>query len=450
MSFFDNLKRLWYNTYGFNFSINKILFIGGRIMYKEIFEEYESEVRSYCRSWPAVFTKAKGSKIYDIDGNEYLDFFSGAGALNYGHNNDYIKEKLIQYLSEDGLTHGLDVYTTAKAEFIETFENLVLKPRNLNYKIQFPGPTGTNAVEAALKLARKYTGRQTVFALMGAFHGMTLGALSLTTASGSRAGAGVSLNDVYHVPAPYMLPDMDVLKFVQTVLEDEHSGVEKPAAFIVETVQAEGGVHVIDFDFLSGIRKLCDKHGILLIVDDIQVGCGRTGRFFSFEHAGIVPDIVTLSKSISGYGLPMSLVLLKPELDVWSPGEHNGTFRGNQPAFVTAKAGIEYMLANDVVERADILGTYTSLCLKRTLQDSGLDKKLGCEVRGLGLIIGLDVHDEELAKKVATRCFEKGLIIERTGRHSTTLKILPPLTIDANDIMYGITILTNVLEEFCE
>lgn len=415
-------------------------------IYKNVFETYESEVRSYCRSWPAVFTKAKGSKIYDTDGNEYLDFFSGAGALNYGHNNDYIKEKLIRYLSEDGLTHGLDVYTTAKAEFIETFENLVLKPRNLNYKIQFPGPTGTNAVEAALKLARKYTGRQTVFALMGAFHGMTLGSLALTSASGSRLGAGVSLNNVYHVPAPYMFPEMDVLRFVETILEDEHSGVEKPAAFIVETVQAEGGVHVIDFEFLKGVRKLCDKYGILLIVDDIQVGCGRTGKFFSFEHAGIVPDIVTLSKSISGYGLPMSLVLLKPELDVWGPGEHNGTFRGNQPAFVTAKAGIEFMLNNNVLKRTAEIGSYVKDCLTEFFEEQMLSDK--CEVRGLGLIIGADVHNEELAKKIASRCFEKGLIIERTGRHSTTIKISPPLTTSMTDIMLGISTLTNSIQSF--
>lgn len=417
-------------------------------MLEKVFEEYESEVRSYCRSWPTIFEKAKESKLYDIDGKEYLDFFSGAGALNYGHNNDYIKERLIKYLNDDGIVHGLDMYTTAKREFIQTFETSILKPRGLDYKIQFTGPTGTNAVEAALKLARKYTGRQTVFALMGAFHGMTLGALALTSVSGSRVGAGVNLNNVYHVPAPYMFPDMNVLKFVETLLEDEHSGVEKPAAFVLETVQAEGGVHVIDFEFLRGIRKLCDKHGILFIVDDIQVGCGRTGKFFSFEHAGVVPDIVTLSKSISAYGLPMSLVLLKPELDVWSPGEHNGTFRGNQPAFVTAKAGIELMLKDDIINRVAFVGEYIKNDLESFFINVGLEKR--CEVRGIGLIIGIDVHDEELAKKITSKCFEKGLIIERTGRHSSTIKILPPLTTKLEDIWHGLSIITNIIQESCE
>ena len=414
-------------------------------MCKEIFETYESEVRSYCRSWPAVFTRAKGSKIYDTNGKEYLDFFSGAGALNYGHNNEYIKGKLIDYLQNDGIVHGLDMYTSAKAEFIGTFEQSVLKPRGLDYKIQFTGPTGTNAVEAALKLARKYTGRQNVFALMGAFHGMTLGSLALTSASGSRKGAGVSLNNVYHVPAPYMFPDMNVLKFIKTILEDEHSGVEIPAAFVLETVQAEGGVHVLSNEFLHGVRRICDKYGILLVVDDIQVGCGRTGTFFSFEKTGVVPDIVTLSKSISGYGLPMAIVLFKPKLDVWTPGEHNGTFRGNQPAFVTAKAGIELMINDRIPERVNYIGKVLKERLKTEIELSDFERR--CEVRGKGLILGIDVRDEETAKKVASKCFDDGLIIERTGRHSTTIKILPPLTIEEDELYYGTEIIMNNLRE---
>lgn len=411
-------------------------------MNAEIFENYESEVRSYCRSFPAKFVKAKGCYIYADDGKEYLDFFSGAGALNYGHNNPYIKQKLIEYIQSDGITHALDMYTGAKEDFISIFEEKILRPRGLDYKIQFTGPTGTNAVEAALKLARKVTGRQNVFALMGAFHGMTLGSLALTTAAGSRAGAGVPLNNVYHVPAPYMFPDMNVTQFVETILSDEHSGVEKPAAFILETVQAEGGVHVMDIDFLRGVRKICDKYGILLIVDDIQVGCGRTGTFFSFEDAGIVPDMVTLSKSISGYGLPMALTLIKPELDVWSPGEHNGTFRGNQHAFVTAKAGIEFVCDTNLCEKAIFAGDIAMARLEKELEQI-----CEAEVRGKGLIIGIDVHDENLAKDIASRCFEKGLIIERTGRHSTTLKILPPIIIVYHELMKGIDIIIEAVKE---
>ena len=411
-------------------------------MNTEVFEKHESEVRSYCRSFPAKFVKAKGCYIYADDGKEYLDFFSGAGALNYGHNNPYIKEKLIEYISDDGITHALDMYTDAKEEFISTFEEKILKPRGLDYKLQFTGPTGTNAVEAALKLARKVTGRQNVFALMGAFHGMTLGSLALTTASGSRAGAGVSLNNVYHVPAPYMFPNMDVVEFVEKILTDEHSGVEKPAAFILETVQAEGGVHVMSNEFLRDIRRICDEHGILLIIDDIQVGCGRTGKFFSFEDSYIIPDMVTLSKSISGYGLPMAITLIKPELDIWTPGEHNGTFRGNQHAFVTAKAGIEYMIDNKLEEHTSNIGDAALAYLKYHLRAI-----CDIDIRGKGLIIGIDVGNEEYAKEIASRCFEKGLIIERTGRHSTTLKILPPLVITHDELRDGLDIIINSMME---
>ncbi len=206
---------------------------------KEVFETYESNVRSYCRSFPEVFAKAKGSIITDVNGKEYIDFFCGAGAVNYGHNNDYIKGKIIEYLENDGFLHALDMMTDAKAGFIDTFQNKVLKPRGLDYKIMFPAPTGTNAIEAALKLARKVTKRTNVWCLMGCFHGMTLGALSLTTDRTDRQGAGLPLTNVTHIPAPYMFEELDTLKYMETLMEDDHSGVDKPAAFIIETVQAE-------------------------------------------------------------------------------------------------------------------------------------------------------------------------------------------------------------------
>ena len=257
-----------------------------------VFESYESEVRSYCRHFPTVFTKAKGAYFYDEDGRKYIDFFCGAGAVNYGHNNPEIKQKLIDYLNSDGVMHALDMYTVPKREFIATFEEKVLQPRGLEYKIQFPGPTGTNANEAALKLARKYTGRQNVFAFMGAFHGMTLGSLALTTDKGSRKGAGVPLNNVTFIPAPYMFPELDTIAYMQRLLDDDHSGIEKPAAVFLETIQAEGGIHVFSVEFLQALREFCTKNDILMVVDDVQVGCCRSGTFFSFERAGIQPDIV--------------------------------------------------------------------------------------------------------------------------------------------------------------
>ncbi len=306
-----------------------------------VFEDLESEVRSYCRNWPVVFDTARGSRLTDVDGRSYLDFFAGAGALNYGHNPPALKRRLLDYLQRDGVTHGLDMFTTAKGEFLRTFDELVLRPRGLDYKVQFPGPTGANTVESALKLARKISGREGMISFTNAFHGMTLGALSVTGNAMKRHGAGVPL--VHATPMPYddyfdgTQPDF---LWLEKLLTDAGSGLDAPAAVIVETVQGEGGINPARVEWLQGLEALCRRHGILLIVDDVQMGVGRTGPFFSFEIAGIRPDIVCLSKSISGYGLPMALTLMKPEHDVWGPGEHNGTFRGHNPAFVTAPAAL--------------------------------------------------------------------------------------------------------------
>lgn len=403
---------------------------------KNIFEKYESEVRSYCRIFNEELDYAKGSIIRDTNGKEYIDFFCGAGALNYGHNNSYIKEKVIQYIQDDRIMHALDMYTKAKCDFIKYFEENILAPRNLNYKIQFPGPTGTNAVEAALKLARKVKKRTNIWCLMGCFHGMTLGSIALTTEKEAREGAGIPLQFVEHIPAPYMFENLDTIEYMQTILDDDHSGVEKPAAFILETVQAEGGIHVFSVEFLQALRKFCTDNDILLIVDDIQVGCSRTGTFFSFERAGIEPDIVTLSKSIGGYGMPFALTLLKPELDIWSPGEHNGTFRGNQIAMVAAKAGLEFFNENHIDKETIRKGEIVKKFLNEEIKP--LNDKF--EIRGIGLIWGIDVHDETLAKNISKEAFKRGLIIERAGRRNEVVKIMPPLVIEDDVLTKGLNI----------
>ncbi|MBQ8897018.1 MAG: aspartate aminotransferase family protein [Clostridia bacterium] len=410
-----------------------------------VFERYESEVRSYCRSFPTVFSRAKGSTLTDSEGKSYIDFFCGAGALNYGHNNEYIKRKVIDYMEADGVVHALDMYTEAKSDFIDFFQNKVLIPRGFDYKIQFPGPTGTNAVEAALKLARKVKGRSGIFALMGAFHGMTLGALALTTDAGSRGGAGVSLGDVTHIPAPYMFKGLDVIGYMQTLLDDDHSGVDKPAALVIETVQAEGGIYVFENEFLRGAEKFCRDNDILLIVDDIQVGCARTGTYFSFERAGIVPDIAVLSKSIGGYGMPFSLVLLRPELDKWSPGEHNGTFRGYQPSIVAAKAGLEFMLSEHIEDRVAHLGEIFRDFLENKV--ASLDPRIA--IRGMGCIWGVDfaAFGDDTSAKVMRACFAKGLIVERVGRNNSVVKLMPPLVISEEELIRGLEILASAVAE---
>lgn len=412
-------------------------------MNTKAFETYESEVRSYCRNFPAVFTTAKGPFLYDEDGREYIDFFCGAGGLNYGHNNDYIKSRLLSYLESDGVMHALDMYTVPKREFIEFYEEKILKPRGLNYKIQFAGPTGTNAVEAALKLARKVKKRTNIFAMMGAFHGMTLGSIAMTTDASSRAGAGVPLTNVTHIPAPYMFPELDTLNYIETLLTDDHSGVDKPAAIVLETVQADGGINVFDVEWLKGIRAICDKHDILMVVDDVQVGCARTGTFFSFERAGIVPDIVTQSKSIGGYGMPFALVLIRPELDLWEPGEHNGTFRGYQLSMIAAKAGLEVMLNEHVEERVQKLSAVIAQAMEE-IQALSPEK---IKTRGMGFVWGVDFwrfdHDGVTSKKVLDECFKNGLIVERVGRGNTVVKVMPELLIEEETLKKGLDILKN-------
>lgn len=406
-----------------------------------IFEKRESNVRSYCRNFPDIFHRAKGSLVYSDSGKEYIDFLAGAGALNYGHNNDYIKQKVMSYLDSDAIAHGLDLYTVAKKEFLEKFYDAVLIPKNLDYQIQFCGATGTNAVEAALKLAKKIKKRSGIFSFMGAYHGMTLGSLSVSGNIGMRLGGNITSNNVTFMPYPYgFMEKIDTIDFIEAVLTDVNSGIEKPAAIIFETVQAEGGIVVAPIDWMQKLRDLCDKHDILLICDDIQVGCGRTGPFFSFERANIVPDMVVLSKSISGYGFPMSLLLIKPEFDIWEPGEHTGTFRGNQLAFVGGTAALEYRentnLEQDVKVKEFLLKNFL------TKEIAPIGEKIG--IRGIGLIWGIDLGNfggTSFAKKVTSRCFELGLIVERVGRNDTVIKILPPLTIELSTLQKGCSII---------
>ncbi len=394
---------------------------------------------------PPCSTPARGARLVDQQGRSYVDFFSGAGALNYGHNDPAIKRRLIAYLESDGITHGLDMATTAKEEFLETFAERILEPRGLKYKTQFPGPTGTNAVEAALKLARKVTGREGIVSFTNAFHGMTLGSLAVTGNGFKRRGAGVPLHFGDALPFDGFLgEEMDTLDVLEAMLEDGGSGMDPPAAVIVETTQAEGGLNVASVEWLRRLQDLCRHFGSLLIVDDIQVGIGRTGPFFSFERAGLEPDLVCLSKSLSGYGLPLAIVLIRPELDVWEPGEHNGTFRGNNPAFVTATAALDYWqddgLSREVAEK--------SLVLRRALESyTHRHPSLDATVKGIGLIQGLSFEDPKRAAQVSRRAFECGLLLETAGPEGAVAKLMPPLNIDEVSFKDGLEILSRVIDD---
>lgn len=406
-----------------------------------VFDRLESNVRGYCRSFPVTFATAQNAILTDADGNEYIDFLAGAGTLNYGHNNEHLKQPLLDYVESDGLLHGLDMHTEAKERFLETFERRVLWPLELDYKVQFTGPTGTNAVEAAFKLARNVTGRTNIVSFTNGFHGVSLGSVAATANSHFRNATGVPLDNVTFMPyAGYMGDEVDSLALFETMLADSSSGLDHPAAVVVETVQGEGGINAASYEWLQRLESLCQANGILLIVDDIQAGCGRTGTFFSFERAGIVPDIVTLSKSLSGYGLPMSVVLMKSELDEWKPGEHNGTFRGNNLAFVTATAALECYWKNrsftrEIDRKADVIHDRFKAIAERFTDDVTLEPK------GRGLMRGLACREfPQLADAVVAEAFQRGLVIETSGTNSHVLKFLGPLTIEDDVLENGLDI----------
>jgi diaminobutyrate-2-oxoglutarate transaminase len=413
-----------------------------------IFAERESAVRSYCRAWPTVFDRAAGSWLYDEDGHAYLDFFAGAGALNYGHNNPVLKAALLDYLAGDRVIHSLDMYTAAKREFLTVFDELILQPRRLDYRVQFPGPGGANAIEAALKLARKVTGRTEVISFTSAFHGMTLGALSVTGSAFHRGGAGVPLTHVTPMPFDHALdgrtPDFC---WLEHLLDNPGGGLDKPAAAIVETVQGEGGINVARPEWLRGLAGLCERHAMLLIVDDVQMGCGRTGPFFSFETAGIEPDIVCLSKSIGGYGLPLALTLIRPDLDSWEPGEHNGTFRGVNPAMVTGTAALRAYWRDGALQRGTVAkGERVTAALTALAQSI---PGTPIEPRGRGLAHCLAFEHGELAGKVSTAAFERGLLVETAGPRGEAVKLLPPLTISDAELDRGLTLLADAVHSVC-
>ncbi|KUM28722.1 diaminobutyrate--2-oxoglutarate transaminase [Mesorhizobium loti] len=410
-----------------------------------IFRRLESQVRSYSRSFPVVFSTARGAQLFARDGTAYLDFLMGCSSLNYGHNPPELKAALAEYIASDGITHGLDLYNEAKESFLREFHETILKPRQLDYVVQFPGPTGANAVEAALKLARKITGRPNIIAFTNGFHGVSLGALSCTGSRHHRAAAGQLLGGVSRLPYDgYLGSGVDTADYLDRLLSDPSSGIDAPAAVIVETVQGEGGLNVAGTAWLRKLAAIAHGHGALLIVDDIQAGVGRTDAFFSFEAAGLHPDIVTMAKSISGYGLPMALVLIDRKLDRWEPGEHNGTFRGNCHAFITARAALEHFWRTDsfaasVREKGNLLKNR----LDQIVQKYDASR---ASVKGRGMMRGIDLKSGEVAGQVISTAFQKGLIVETAGPHDEVVKCLPPLVIGEDQLSQGLDILEDAVD----
>ena len=409
----------------------------------EFISRIESEVRGYVRSYPTVFDTAVGATITDQAGKSYIDFFAGAGVLNYGHNNPISKQALLDYIERDGVQHGLDTATTAKVRFLEAFEQAILMPRNFKYRIQFAGPTGTNSVEAAIKLARKHKQRPHIVAFTNAYHGHTLGSLALTGNEYYHNPNYGSRNNVTHLPFDGYIEGLDSCQLLEQLLDDPSSGLPIPAAVIFEPIQCEGGINVASVRWMKRLAEICRERDILLIADDIQVGNGRTGEFFSFEVAEITPDMVCVSKSI-GAGLPMSLVLISPECDAWQAGEHTGTFRGNNLAFVASAAMInEYWRDESLSKQVIAHGELIQRCLSDIASSH---ETLNLGVRGRGMVWGLDVHCGETAGLITRLAFQKGLIIETAGAEGNVIKLLPPLVIETKQLTEGL----NLLRECCQ
>lgn len=408
-------------------------------------EALESNVRSYSRSFPRMFSRGRGSIMLTEDGRNFIDFLSGAGALNYGHNNHEIKAAITEYLASDSIVHGLDMATPAKLEFMETFSSVILRERGLQYRFQFTGPTGANAVEAALKLSRKVTGRQSIISFTNGYHGMSLGAIAASGNQFFRRASGVSLSGVNFMPYDgYFGAAVDTADYLHRVLMDESSGIDRPAAILVETVQGEGGINVACKEWLRSIQEIAKNVGALFVVDDIQMGCGRTGDFFSFEIAALSPDIIVLSKSLSGYGLPLSMLLIKEEFDTWRPGEHTGTFRGNNLALVSATAAVNIYWRSRTFSK----GIHcTGDIMRRRLEAIASQYEISFAVRGRGMALGFDCQMAEIAEATARSAFQRGLIVERCGSIDQVVKLLPALTIDTETLNQGMDIFEESLAE---
>lgn len=410
----------------------------------DAFESFESNVRYYCRRWPAVFATAHGSVIRDEEGREYLDFFAGAGALSFGHNNPAFVDVVAEHLREGRLTHSLDTFTPEKRAFLETLERVILKPRQLDMVVQTVGPTGATAVEAAMQLAQRVTGRRAVVGFQGGYHGMSYRAASISESMAPRAlvahiGDFVALPFVAHVTK-------NDLELLESTVRDGVNG-EPIGAIILEPTQGEGGARPFDPAYLQAVRKVATRYGALVIADEIQAGVGRTGPFFSHEGSNLDPDIICLSKSISGLGLPMAINLVRRSLDAWNPGEFSGTFRGNNLAFATSRAMLETYWTNSDLEKSTVEHGMTMRHALASMADAFAPGRF--DVRGNGMLCGLDVNDTQLATNITTYAFERGLIVEACGRGDTVVKLLTPLTTEPDQLRTGLERLASAVEQAC-
>ncbi|CAE6896646.1 pyridoxal phosphate-dependent class III aminotransferase [Vibrio sp. B1FLJ16] len=426
--------------------------------------QHESEVRSYPRRLPIAIKQAFGCLVEDTRGQIFLDCLAGAGTLALGYNHPEINQALKDQLDSGLPYQTLDIATSAKTNFIQSVKSFLPQELGDNCVIQFCGPSGADAVEAAIKLAKQTTGRNTVFAFRGAYHGMTNGTMGMMGNLGTKARRTGLMSDVHFMPFPYNLRcpfglggdegAKASIRYIERLLNDDEAGIMKPAAIFVEPVQGEGGVIPAPAFWLRELRRICDDHGILLIFDEIQCGVGKTGYNFAFEESGIVPDVLCLSKAIGG-GMPMSLLVINKQHDTWKPGEHTGTFRGNQLAMVSGAKALEIIQRDNLVEHANIAGQYLRFGLE------GIQKRVDCiaEVRGKGLMLGVEIKnpngesnkfgepasDGQLTLAIQRAALERGLMVEKGGRDGSVIRFLPPLIISFEQIDFALRVLEDAI-----
>jgi diaminobutyrate-2-oxoglutarate transaminase len=422
-------------------------------------QAYEGSIVSYPKSIPIAIDRAKGAIIQDVDGNLFIDFFSGAGVLNVGHCNSYVLKYAVE--QQEKLIHALDFPTENKAQLIQKILGRLPADKRADFKVSFCGPTGSDAVEAAIKLAKHKTGREGVIAFHGSYHGMTSGALSVTSNSRLRERISSLVPNITFVPYSYCYRcpfnkdakdcHLDCANYLKYILENTHSGTAKPAAIILEPIQGEGGTIVPKAGFLERIVSIAREHGIVVIFDEVQCGFFRTGDFWGFEASKAFPDIITMSKGLGGIGFPISAIVYNKAVESWGPGDHIGTFRGNQVSIAAGNGAFDFIAEYEVAAHTKEIGAYM---MNKLEELKAVYPAIG-EVRGRGLMIGIEyvkdgiskIPDPEGVKKVRDYCFQHGLVFEVGGHYNHVIRFLPPLIVNKAIVDNALEIFENAHKE---
>ncbi|MFC4540585.1 aspartate aminotransferase family protein [Halosolutus amylolyticus] len=416
--------------------------------------DLEANTVTYPKSLPIAFERAKGATIEDVDGNVFLDFFGGIGVANVGHANPYVVDSVQEQVAS--LAHTIDFPTEARIEFMEALDAIAPGDLSGNCRIAFGGPTGTNAIEASIKLAKYNTGNDALVGFRGGYHGGTAGSLSLSAWSDYKSDYAPMLPDVVHLPYPYPFrqgtsPEDAVenaLSEVRSVVEGSRSGIPDPAGIWVEPVQGSGGVVTPPDGFLSGLEAIARENDLLLVVDEIQTGMGRTGEWFGCDRHGVTPDAVTVGKAVGGIGLPLSATIYDDSLDTWGPSAHAGTFRGHVPAMVAGTRAMEYIREYDLLDRATVLGDY----LQDRLREAGAGSPFLGEVRGRGLLVGAEFVDADgdpfpsFVADVQRYCLDRGVIVWTGGVEGSVLRLLPPLVLTDEQASAGMDVVADAID----